>query len=409
MVTLEELTAGARKTADGKVSVTDVIMVVKKCNRRVAAITLKRLQDEQRIPKLEMVVFGRTSLVPNPGRGGNRLPEAAADARQMVQLLWALPGDTEFRRNSADVVVRYLGGDPRMVNEILSNRAAQETLAREDPAHPARIFGEAVEAEGSACGNDVSVSLKRTREDAATDGAHAACVVRPSSKRLLELPDTRLEWKRDLKVDVKDLPGVKALFEVMLRVELEKQALTASSPVKAWARAPPLRFKALAQDAVSSYQAHLTRSSEATRDTPQATSSSDTVQGHQGESCDEDDDVLKVSEVMHAAGVWPGVWMSYRSDLANQMLVLKCAATQGNFSERRQEVVRGHTQVLVHKYKKSCDWPLAWTAVQKTRDLYEKRVRECLDDMLRLAGECPVGGLSTSDLARRVAASLRVQ
>jgi hypothetical protein len=151
VVTLEELTAGARKTEHGKVSATDVIMVVKKCSRHVASNTLKRLQDELRIPKLEMLVFGSTSLVPpNPGRGGNRLPEAAADAREMVQILWALPGDSSFRRNSADVVVRYLGGDPRLVSEVLANRAAQETLAQEDPSHPARIFGETVESERSA-------------------------------------------------------------------------------------------------------------------------------------------------------------------------------------------------------------------------------------------------------------------
>lgn len=48
------------------------------------------------------------------------------------------------------MVVRYLGGDPGLVGEVLANRAAQETLAREAPSHPARIFGEAVEAEQSA-------------------------------------------------------------------------------------------------------------------------------------------------------------------------------------------------------------------------------------------------------------------
>jgi len=167
VVTIEELTAGARKTTDGKVSATDVIMVVKKCTRNNASRILRNLQEEERIPVLDVAIFGEASLAsPNSGRGGNRLPEAAADIRQMVQILWALPGDTEFRRNSADVVVRYLGGDPRMVNEILANRAAQETLAREDPSHPARIFGEAVEAESSAAGDHAPASLKRRREDA---------------------------------------------------------------------------------------------------------------------------------------------------------------------------------------------------------------------------------------------------
>ena len=148
VATLDELTTGARKTSNGKVSVTDVIMVIKKCTRNNASKILRNLQEEQRIPALEMEVFGEAnSALPNSGRGGNRLPEAAADARQIVLVIWALPGDSDFRRNSADVVARYIGGDPQMVREILANRAAQETLAREAPSHPARIFGEAVEAE----------------------------------------------------------------------------------------------------------------------------------------------------------------------------------------------------------------------------------------------------------------------
>ena len=63
-----------------------------------------------------------------------------------------------------------------------------------------------------------------------------------------------------------------------------------------------------------------------------------------------------------------------------QMLSLKCADTSASFSARRPEIVQGHIHVLVHKYKKSTDWPLAWTALQNTRDVYEKRVREFLDD-----------------------------
>ena len=81
--------------------------------------------------------FVEATPVPST-RGANRLPEAAADARQIVQVLWALPGDSTFRRNSADVVVRYLGGDPRVIDEVIFNRRAQEALARKQPNHPAR-------------------------------------------------------------------------------------------------------------------------------------------------------------------------------------------------------------------------------------------------------------------------------
>jgi hypothetical protein len=82
---------------------------------------------------------------------------AVANAREIVQLIWALPGDSAFRRNCADVCVRYLGGDPTLINEIWQNRQAQETLAQEQPTHPARVFGEAVENE----------TLKRKREELA--------------------------------------------------------------------------------------------------------------------------------------------------------------------------------------------------------------------------------------------------
>jgi len=77
-----------------------------------------------------------------------------ADARQLVQVLWALPGESAFRRSCADVCMRFLGGDTSLVDEVFLNRRAQETLAREQPDHPARIFGEAVESD----------ALKRKRE-----------------------------------------------------------------------------------------------------------------------------------------------------------------------------------------------------------------------------------------------------
>ena len=124
---------------------------------------------------------------------------------------------------------------------------------------------------------------------------------------------------------------------------------------------------------------------------------------------EEDDDILKVSEVMRVAGVWTAVWSSFRSDLANQMLSLKCAETAGTFSGRRQEIVQGHIPVLVHKYRKSSDWPLAWRALQNTREVYQKRVREFLENMYILAGH-PADGIkhASTELARAIAVSLRV-
>ena len=78
-------------------------------------------------------------------------------------------------------------------------------------------------------------------------------------------------------------------------------------------------------------------------------------------------------------------------------------------ARRRAETAQGLIHVLVHKYRKSSDWPLAWTALQRTRDLYEKRVREALDEMFHLAGQPEETiGRSSTDLARGIAARLRV-
>ena len=70
-----------------------------------------------------------------------------ATAAEIIEIIWQLPGPCEFRRNCARVCVRYMGGDPTLVDEITANRTAQEQLAVTDPGHPARIFGQAVEAE----------------------------------------------------------------------------------------------------------------------------------------------------------------------------------------------------------------------------------------------------------------------
>ena len=72
----------------------------------------------------------------------------------------------------------------------------------------------------------------------------------------------------------------------------------------------------------------------------------------------------------------------YMSDLSNRMLQLKCHDTDGSFSERRQSIPFG----LVHKYKKPDDWPMASQALHETKSLYEKRIRELLEDAFVRAG-----------------------
>ena len=87
-----------------------------------------------------------------PRGRGRPAATPAADAAGIVQIIMVLPGRAadKFRQAASSVIVRYLGGDPGLVQEIWANRRYQEELAASQPEHPARVFGEAVEAEGLA-------------------------------------------------------------------------------------------------------------------------------------------------------------------------------------------------------------------------------------------------------------------
>ena len=235
----------------------------------------------------------------------------------------------------------------------------------------------------------------------------------PALPSLATLPEVCLDWVKDLGVSRQDLSGVKSQFKALVHIEVSSGQLPPKSPTEAWSKTPPIRFRDLAEGAVASYRSMLERRyvTIPVGGTPKKVGTKRKRSDGQSseESSDEDDDILKVSEIMRVAGVWKAVWSSFRSDLANQMLSLKCSETQGSFSARRPETVRGHIPVLVHKYRKSTDWPLAWTALKNTRDLYEKRIREFLQDMFLLASHPSATSDPTSaQLARDLAATLRV-
>ena len=99
--------------------------------------------------------------------------------------MMALPGRaaSEFRRNAAKVVVRYLGGDRTLVDEIAANRAAQEELAQSAPDHPARLFGEAVERDGHA--------LEAPRQDQCSLAMHRRAVTVDVGLDL-----TKIQWSQ---------------------------------------------------------------------------------------------------------------------------------------------------------------------------------------------------------------------
>ena len=148
-----------RKTEDGKVSVVDVIAQVKQCKGDYAGQVYRRLLDEERVPECEMRCIAHTA--PEGSRAKCTRPTTStpvATAAEITEIIWHMPGTTEFRKNCAKVCVRYLGGDQSLVAEIRMNKRLQEQLREDDPTHPARLFGEAVE-------QTESEAVKRKQEE----------------------------------------------------------------------------------------------------------------------------------------------------------------------------------------------------------------------------------------------------
>ena len=132
--------ARVRMTAESplRVSVYDVIEAITSQDGNQAGLSFRRLAE--RFPEVQSICVNFKF----PGQG--QRPTAVADARGITEIIMLLPGTAaaHFRKTCADVVVRYLGGDPRIVEEVAAIRLALEHLPEN---HPMRIFGETVEGE----------------------------------------------------------------------------------------------------------------------------------------------------------------------------------------------------------------------------------------------------------------------
>jgi hypothetical protein len=222
------------------------------------------------------------------------------------------------------------------------------------------------------------------------------------------MPEPFLDWQQDLGASRKEIPAAKAALKLLFEIELAAGALPKNTKLNP--NQPQVQYRALAEGALSS-----SRTSIRTRiDTiaaanhchppPQKRPRTNQEEKHDVDADDSDENILKVSEVMYAAAVWEPVWKPYMSDLSNRMLQLKCHDTDGSFSERRRSIPFG----LVHKYKKPDDWPMASQAVHETKSLYEKRIRELLEDAFVRAGTYDdTLAFACSEAARRLATQLR--
>ena len=137
-----------RKTSERspRVSVYDVIGAITEQSTNQAGLAYRRLLE--RFPEVQSYCMNFQF------HGQGQRPTPVCDARGITEIIMLLPGTAaaQFRKKSADVVVRYLGGDTSLVEEIAANRLAQENLPED---HPMRLFGETVESE----------AIKRKREE----------------------------------------------------------------------------------------------------------------------------------------------------------------------------------------------------------------------------------------------------
>ncbi len=125
-----------------RISVIDVAMAVTGGSQHDAARDLRRLSDQH--PE----VGPNWPLYKFKGRRQRDTP--VTDARGIVEVIMLLPGHqaARVRRQAAELLVRYLGGDLALVDEVCAIRGFQEQLAARRPGDPRRIFGEAVESTG---------------------------------------------------------------------------------------------------------------------------------------------------------------------------------------------------------------------------------------------------------------------
>ena len=155
MASLSELTEGAvrgiRKTAEDppRVSVLDVIGAITDLDSSNCSNYYHRLAEQ--FPEVSRFC----SNFKFPGRGQRDTPVTCA--KGVVTIVMILPGRAaaRVRKQAAQTLVRFLGGDMSMVEELARNHLTQQELDEEDPTHPARIFGQAVESD----------RVKRAREE----------------------------------------------------------------------------------------------------------------------------------------------------------------------------------------------------------------------------------------------------
>jgi len=138
-------TVRIRKTDEEppKVSVIDVAVAVTGHDANYAGQAVRNVCEKY--PDVhEKVVY--VKFPDARGRMGQKTP--VADVKGIVEIIMLLQGHhaAMVRRQAAELLCRWLGGDLRIIDEVCRIRGFQEVLAAHRPDDPRRVFGLDVEA-----------------------------------------------------------------------------------------------------------------------------------------------------------------------------------------------------------------------------------------------------------------------
>jgi hypothetical protein len=134
-----------RRTPTGEYSLADIGMAITGKDAHQAAEDVRRTFEK--FPE----VGADCSHFQFSGQG-QRIPTKVGNLAKVVEYIMLLPCKTAARVRVAasKILVRYLGGDLKLIEEVRGMRRVQEHLADVDPENWRRAFGEAVEHEASA-------------------------------------------------------------------------------------------------------------------------------------------------------------------------------------------------------------------------------------------------------------------
>ena len=129
-----------RMTPEKQPSVIDVISILTKKNKNESSEVWRRLESHSRAVQ--------ANCLDGSFPGNSRRTPIAKDLKTLIQVIFMLPGKEAslVRQAAAEVFIRFMGGDLSLIQDVRRMNEIQSFLRENDPEHPMRIFGEAVEA-----------------------------------------------------------------------------------------------------------------------------------------------------------------------------------------------------------------------------------------------------------------------